>query len=299
MEFCVFIEPQQGASYDDQLAIAQASEQLGFTGFFRSDHFMRMGSGSGEPGPSDSWTILAGLARETSRIRLGTLVSSATHRHPSILAIQAANVDAMSGGRVELGIGTGWFEAEHIALGIPFPEKRFALLEDTLEIVERMWSDADRVSYEGAFYSLTDAPALPKPVQRRVPIIIGGGGPKRTPAIASRYADEFNIGFVSPEVMSEKFATVREAAGERQLKYSVALTTAVGRTREEYERRVSTIGHDVSTFADSALGGTVSEVVDRLGDLQARGADRVYFQRMDLHDPDHLELLAEVAAQLA
>jgi F420-dependent oxidoreductase-like protein len=297
MEFCIFVEPQEGASYDDQLAVAKATEELGFTGFFRSDHYMRMAPGSAEPGPSDSWTILAGLARETSRIRLGTLVSSATHRHPSILAIQVANVDAMSGGRVELGIGTGWFEAEHTALGIPFPDKRFGLLEDTLEIVERLWSDADRVSYEGSFYSLTDAPALPKPVQAHVPIIIGGGGPKRTPAIAARYADEFNIGFVSPEVVSEKFAVVREAAGDRTLKYSVALTTAVGRTREEYERRVTTIGRDVATFRNTALGGTVSEVVDRIGDLRERGADRLYFQVMDLHDPEHLELIAEVARQ--
>jgi F420-dependent oxidoreductase-like protein len=298
MEFCIFVEPQEGASYEDQLRVAQATEELGFTGFFRSDHYMRMAPGSPAPGPSDSWTILAGLARETSRIRLGTLVSSATHRHPSILAIQVANVDAMSGGRVELGIGTGWFEAEHVALGIPFPDKRFALLEDTLEIVERLWSDADRVSYEGTFFSLTDAPALPKPVQKRVPIIIGGGGPKRTPAIAARYADEFNIGFVSPETMSEKFAVVREAAGDRTLKYSVALTTAVGRTREEYERRVTTIGRDVATFAETALGGTVSEVVDRIGDLRERGADRLYLQVMDLHDPDHLELIAEVVSQL-
>ena len=298
MEFCIFIEPQQGASYDDQLAIAQATERLGFTGFFRSDHYMRMGPGSGAPGPSDSWTVLAGLARETQRIRLGTLVSSATHRHPSILAIQAANVDAMSGGRVELGVGTGWFEAEHRALGIPFPEKRFGLLEDTLEIVSRMWSDADRASYEGHTYSLTDAPALPKPVQAHVPIIIGGGGPKRTPAIAAKYADEYNANFTSPELMSERFAVVREAAGDKKLKYSVALTTAVGRTKEEYERRVTNIGRDVTSFAESGLGGTVSEVVDRLGDLRERGADRVYLQLMDLHDPEHLELLAEVVGQL-
>ena len=298
MEFCIFVEPQQGASYDDQLAVAQATERLGFTGFFRSDHYMRMGPGSGAPGPSDSWTVLAGLARETQRIRLGTLVSSATHRHPSILAIQAANVDAMSGGRVELGVGTGWFEAEHRALGIPFPEKRFGLLEDTLEIVSRMWSDTDRVSYEGSVYSLTDAPALPKPVQARVPIIIGGSGPKRTPAIAAKYADEYNANFTSPQVMSEKFAVVREAAGDKQLKYSVALTTAVGRTREEYERRVTNIGRDVATFAEAGLGGTVPEVVDRLGDLRERGADRVYFQLMDMHDLEHLDLLAEVVAQL-
>jgi len=291
MEFCIFTEPQQGATYDDLLAVATATEELGFTGFFRSDHYMVMGDGDGLPGPSDAWTTLAGLARDTSRIRLGTLVSSATHRHPSILAIQVANVDQMSGGRVELGLGTGWFEEEHRALGIPFPEKRFGLLEESLDIVTGLWAN-DRFSYEGKFYSLDNAPGLPKPTQEKVPIIIGGGGPKRTPAIAAKYASEFNIGFVDAATVSEKFDVVREAAAGRPLKYSVAMTTAVGTTPAEYERRVAAIGRNPATFRNTGIGGTVAEAEDRIADLRERGADRIYFQVMDLHDLDHLALLA-------
>lgn len=291
MEFCIFTEPQQGATYDDLLAVARATEDLGFTGFFRSDHYMAMDGEDGRPGPSDAWTTLAGLARDTSRIRLGTLVSSATHRHPSILAIQVANVDQMSGGRVELGLGTGWFEEEHRALGIPFPDKRFGLLEESLDIVTGLWSN-DRFSYSGRFYSLDNAPGLPKPTQEHVPIIIGGGGPKRTPAIAAKYAREYNIGFVDAATVSEKFDVVREAAAGRPLKYSVALTTAVGTTQVEYERRVAAIGRNPATFRTTGIGGTVSEASDRIADLRERGADRIYFQVMDLHDLDHLALLA-------
>jgi F420-dependent oxidoreductase-like protein len=300
MEFCIFTEPQEGATYDDLLAVARATEELGFTGFFRSDHYMAM-SGDGQPGPSDAWTTLAGLARDTSTIRLGTLVSSATHRHPGILAIQVANVDQMSGGRVELGLGTGWFEAEHTALGIPFPKKRFDLFEESLDIITGMWESDGPFSYTGSTYSLVDAPGLPKPTQAHVPIIVGGGGPKRTPAIAAKYADEFNIGFSSVSTIASKYAVVRDAAAEagRTLRYSAALTTAVGRTRAEYEKRAVAIGRDPQAFPDTALGGTVAQVVDKLGELREIGTDRVYLQVMDLHDLDHLELLArEVVSQL-
>ena len=176
MEYCLFTEPQQGFSYDDQLAFARSAEQHGLDGFFRSDHYLRMGPGDPRPGPTDAWTTLAGLARETSRIRLGTLVSSVTYRVPAILAIQVAQVDAMSGGRVELGLGTGWFEREHAAYGIPFPAKRFDLLEEQLQVVTGLWStpDADTFSFRGEHYALDEAPALPKPVQSPVPVIVGG-----------------------------------------------------------------------------------------------------------------------------
>ena len=196
MEFCTFTEPQQGASYDDQLAFAQTAERLGFDGFFRSDHYLHMGDGDGLPGPTDAWTTIAGLARETSRIRLGTLVSSVTYRVPGLLAIQVAQVDAMSGGRVELGLGTGWFGREHEAYGIPFPAKRFDLLEEQLEVVTGLWATpvGETYSFAGAHYRLTDAPALPKPVQSRVPVIVGGGGPKRTPELAARFATRASDG---------------------------------------------------------------------------------------------------------
>src|SRR5687768_5555912 len=198
MEYCVFTEPQQGAGYDDQLTFAQAAERLGFDGFFRSDHYLHMGDGDPYPGPTDAWTTLAGLARETSRIRLGTLVSSATFRHPGILAIQVAQVDAMSGGRVELGLGAGWYEQEHKAYAIPFPPTaaaRMDRLEEQLQVVTGLWStpETERFNFAGKHYTLTDSPALPKPVQRpHPPVIVGGGGPRRTPRLAAQYANEFN-----------------------------------------------------------------------------------------------------------
>jgi F420-dependent oxidoreductase-like protein len=190
LDLRIFTEPQQGASYDTQLAVAKAAETLGFSAFFRSDHYLAMG-GDGLPGPTDAWTTLAGLARETSTIRLGTLVSSATFRHPGVLAIQVAQVDQMSGGRVELGLGTGWFAAEHAAYGIPFPDKRFGMLTEQLEILTGLWGTpvGETFSHSGEHYTLTDSPALPKPAQARIPIVVGGGGPRRTPALAARFAD--------------------------------------------------------------------------------------------------------------
>lgn len=303
MEYCLFTEPQQGFTYDDQLAFAQSAERHGLDGFFRSDHYLRMGEGDPRPGPTDAWTTLAGLARETSRIRLGTLVSSVTYRVPSILAIQVAQVDAMSGGRAELGLGTGWFEREHAAYGIPFPAKRFDLLEEQLQVVTGLWQtpDAETFSFDGAHYRLDEAPALPKPTQSRVPVIVGGGGPKRTPALAARYATEFNIGFVAEAVVAEKFAVVRaacEAEGRdpATLKLSVALPTIVGRDDAEIDRRAAAIGRTRAQFDDGAnIIGTPAQVAEKVERLRALGAERVYFQLMDLRDIEHADLVgAEV-----
>ena len=160
MEYCVFVEPQFGATYDDLLASARTTERLGFTGFFRSDHYLTMMGFDGLPGPSDSWTTLAGLAREKERIRLGTLVSAATFRHPGVLAIQVAGVDAMSGGRVELGLGAGWYAAEHAAYGIPFPDRRFGLLEESLAIVTGLWATPPGKTFDfaGEHYTLSGSP---------------------------------------------------------------------------------------------------------------------------------------------
>jgi F420-dependent oxidoreductase-like protein len=306
MEYCIFTEPQQGASYDDQLAFAQAAERLGFDGFFRSDHYLHMGDGDGLPGPTDAWTTLAGLARETSRIRLGTLVSSVTYRTPGLLAIQVAQVDAMSGGRAELGLGTGWFAREHEAYGIPFPAKRFDLLEEQLELVTGLWSTpvSATYSFEGAHYRLKDAPALPKPVQSRVPVIVGGGGPKRTPELAARYATEFNIGFRSEQESAEKFAGVR-AACERigrdpaSLKLSVALPTLAGASASELDRRAANVGRTVDELrGDVNIVGGADEIVAKVERLVGIGAQRVYFQLMDLQDVSHVEYLGEVLPQL-
>ena len=299
MEYCLFTEPQQGASYEDQLAFAQTGELLGFDGYFRSDHFLRMGEGDPLPGPTDAWTTLAGLARETTKIRLGTLVSSVTYRVPGLLAIQVAQVDAMSGGRAELGLGTGWFEHEHQAYGIPFPAKRFDLLEEQLELVTGLWSTpvGEAYSFDGAHYQLTDAPALPKPVQSRVPVIVGGAGPRRTPELAARFATEFNIGFRPEADIAEKFAGVR-AACERvgrdpeTLKLSVALTTLAAASPSELERRAANTGRTVDEMrGDVNIVGDRDEIVAKVERLAALGADRVYFQLMDLQDVSHVEYL--------
>lgn len=305
MDLRIFIEPQQGASYDDQLRIALAAERLGYDALFRSDHFLAMG-GDGLPGPTDSWITLAGLARETSTIRLGTLVTSATFRLPGLLAIQVAQVDAMSGGRVELGLGAGWFEREHAAYGFPFPAKRFGLLTEQLEIVTGLWStpSGETFSYDGEHYTLLDSPALPKPVQAPLPIVIGGNGPARTPALAARFAAEYNTSFPEIADIPTRFATVRAAAEDAgrdpaSLKYSAALVLAVGKDEAEFTRRAAAIGREPAELREHGIAGTVPEALDRLAQLKEWGADRVYLQVLDLADLDHLELVAaEIAPHL-
>ncbi|PRY70056.1 F420-dependent oxidoreductase-like protein [Glaciihabitans tibetensis] len=307
MDFRIFTEPQQGASYDDLLAVARATEQLGFDAFFRSDHYLVMGDGDGMPGPTDAWTSLAGLARDTSRIKLGTLVSSVTYRHPGILAIQVAQVDQMSGGRAELGLGTGWYQREHEAYGIPFPAKRFGLLEEQLEIVTGLWSTpvGETYSFAGEHYQLANSPALPKPTQSTVPIIVGGGGPRKTPALAARFATEYNAGFVgdAPEIPA-RLERVREACAAidrdpSDLILSIAGTTAAGATEPEAARRAGAIGQDLASLRSGGFAGTTDEVVDRIGEMADLGISRVYFQIMDLSDLDHLDFLArEVVPRL-
>ena len=306
MDFRIFTEPQQGATYDDLLAVAQATEKLGFDAFFRSDHYLRMGDGDPGPGPTDAWTTLAGLARETSRIRLGTLVSSVTYRYPGILAIQVAQVDQMSGGRVELGLGTGWFEEEHRAYGIPFPPKRFDLLEEQLEIVTSLWATepGETYSFQGEHYSLENSPALPKPVQSPLPVIVGGKGAKRTPLLAARFATEFNVPFPDPGTLPGLFENVRRSCSELgrdpdDIVYSAAFVAAAGATEAEFTARATAIGREPAELRVNGLAGTASEVVDKLGALREQGVERVYLQILDLHDLDHLDFLArEVIPQL-
>ncbi|ASR55661.1 LLM class F420-dependent oxidoreductase [Cellulomonas sp. CW35] len=307
MELRVFTEPQQGATYDDLLRVARATEDLGFDAFFRSDHYLGMGT-PGLPGPTDAWTTLAGLARETSRIRLGTLVSSVTYRYPGILAIQVAQVDQMSGGRVELGLGTGWFEQEHTAYGIPFPAKRFGLLEEQLEIVTGLWGTpvGETYSFDGEHYTLTDSPALPKPTQQvhgrpGVPVIVGGNGPTRTPALAARFASEFNLAFPELDTVEAKFARARQACEEigrpaDDLVLSAALVLCVGTDEQEFARRAAAIGREPAELREHGLAGTPGEVVERLQWLRGLGASRVYLQMLDLADLDHLELVADAVA---
>ena len=309
MQLRIFTEPQQGADYGRLLAVARAAEELGFAAFFRSDHYLRMGGGSGLPGPTDSWVTLAALARETSRIRLGTLMSSATFRYPGPLAISVAQVDEMSGGRVELGLGAGWFEAEHAAYGIPFPgvAERFDRLEEQLAIITGLWETpvGQTFSFQGTYYPLTDSPGLPKPLQRpRPPILVGGLGPRRTPQLAARFADEFNIAFADPEETGAAFGRARDAcvaAGRdpASLACSAAETVCCGRTDAEVARRVAAAGVDGAELGAGGLVGSPAQVVDKLAVFGALGASRMYLQVLDLHDLDHLELIAaEVLPQV-
>ncbi|WP_159773980.1 LLM class F420-dependent oxidoreductase [Streptomyces sp. HM190] len=307
MDLRIFTEPQQGATYDKLLTVAKATEDLGFDAFFRSDHYLRMGSVDGLPGPTDAWITLAGLARETKRIRLGTLMTAGTFRLPGVLAIQVAQVDQMSGGRVELGLGAGWFEEEHKAYGIPFPKEKFARLEEQLAIVTGLWAtEVGRTfSYEGTHYQLTDSPALPKPAQAKVPVLIGGHGASRTPRLAARYADEFNMPFGSLEDSERQFGRVREAAVEAgrkgdDLVYSNALVVCVGKDDAEVARRAAAIGREVDELRTNGLAGTPAEVVEKIGRYQAVGSQRIYLQVLDLDDLDHLELISSaVQTQLS
>jgi F420-dependent oxidoreductase-like protein len=302
----VFTEPQQGASYDDLLAVAREAERLGFDAFFRSDHFLSMGPGSGEPGPTESWVTLAGLARDTERIRLGTMVTSATFRLPGPLAIAVATVDAMSSGRVELGLGAGWFEDEHRAYGIPFPgtRERFDRLEEQLAIVTGLWTTpvGERFDFKGSHYRLTDSPALPKPVQQpRPPVIVGGLGKRRTPALAARYADEFNVGFAPLGDFRTLVAAVTAACEQAgrdpsSMTWSTAQVLCCGEDEEAYRRRAAAIGREPDQLRATGLAGTVAEVTDKLGTFADAGAHRIYLQVLDLSDLDHLRL---VAAELA
>jgi F420-dependent oxidoreductase-like protein len=309
MDLRVFTEPQQGASYDRLLAVARAAEDAGYSAFFRSDHYLVMGGRSGLPGPTDAWVTLAGLARETSSIRLGTLMTAATFRLPGPLAIAVAQVDQMSGGRVEFGIGTGWYEAEHRAYGIPFPPlgERFDRLDEQLAVLTGLWEtpEGELFSFHGRHYDLTDSPALPKPAQRpRPPVLVGGAGPRRTPALAARYADEFNLPFAAPEQTGATFERVRAACEEAgrdpgSLVYSAAQVLCCGRDEAEVRRRAEAIGRDVDELRRNGLAGTPAELVDKLGRFAQVGTTRMYLQVLDLDDLAHLEFVAaEVMPQV-
>ena len=285
MELRIFVEPQQGASYDDQLAVARRAEDCGYAAFFRSDHYLAMGGSDGLPGPTDSWVTLAGLARETTTIRLGTLVSAATFRHPGLLAISVAQVDRMSGGRVDFGLGAGWFEDEHAAYGIPFPPvaERFERLEEQLEIITGLWGTAidEPYSFAGKHYSLSDAPALPKPATPQgPPIILGGKGVHKTPHLAARFADEFNVPFSPVAEVTQMYDR--------------------GRTDDELCGRAPAIGRSIEDLTENGVAGSPAQCVDKLGTYAEAGVQRVYLQVLDLSDLDHLDLVAErVVPQLA
>ena len=309
MRLRIFTEPQQGATYDDLLAVALEAERLGFGAFFRSDHYLHMGGEPG-PGPSDAWTTLAGLARDTSTIRLGTLVTSATFRHPGPLAVSVANVDAMSGGRVELGLGAGWYAAEHAAFGVPFPSlgERFERLEEQFEVITGLWATGPGATYEfhGKHHTVVGGTGLPKPVQSpRPPLIVGGLGPKRTPALAARFADEYNVPFADPETTGVQFDRVRAACEEAgrdpsSITFSAAQVVCIGGDEAEIARRAAVIGREVDELRTNGAAGSPQEAIERIHQFAERGAARVYLQVLDLQDLDHLRLIAaEVMPEVA
>jgi alkanesulfonate monooxygenase len=299
MELRIFTEPQQGATYDDLLRVALEAERLGFGAFFRSDHYLGMGT-PGLPGPTDAWTTLAGLARETSTIRLGTMMTSATFRYPGPLAIQVANVDQMS---------AGWFVQEHEKYAIPFPgtAERFDRFEEQLAVVTGLWSapaaEDGGFSYDGTHYQVSESPGLPKPVQRDghaggPPVLIGGVGKRRTPVLAARYADEFNLPFVPFDTGVEQIARVHAACEEigrdpGSLTTSSALVLCVAENEADLARRAAAIGREVDELRENGLAGLVPEVVDKIGRYAETGQSRLYLQTLDLGDLDHLRLVAE------
>ncbi|MEP1122915.1 MAG: LLM class F420-dependent oxidoreductase [Ilumatobacter sp.] len=304
-DLTIFTEPQQGATYDDLLAVAQRAERLGFGAFFRSDHYLAMGDSDGLPGPTDAWITLGALARETTTIRLGTLVTSATFRLPGPLAISVAQVDQMSNGRIELGLGAGWFTEEHDAYGIPFPGlgERFDRLEEQLEVITGLWStpSGETFSHDGPYYPITDSPALPKPVQSPMPIVVGGGGPKRTPALAARFATEFNTPFVSLDFFVEQTDRVRsacEAVGRdpASLTYSAALVVCVGQDEAEFVTRAAAIGREPDELRENGAAGTPDQLRATVERWRAAGAQRLHLQVLDLADLDHLDLIAATLA---
>lgn len=310
LDFRVFVEPQQGATYGDQLAVARAAEKLGYSAFFRSDHYLAM-SGDGLPGPTDSWVTLAGIARETSTIRLGTMVTSATFRYPGPLAVSVAQVDEMSGGRVEFGIGAGWFEAEHQAYAIPFPSlrERFDRLTEQLDIITGLWTtpQGQTFDYSGDHYTVAESPGLPKPAQTpHPPIIVGGQGAKRTPALAAKFAAEFNVPFVPLETAKTQFERVAAAVSEAgrsadSMTYSAAFVLCAGRDDAEIARRAAAIGREVDELrSNSATVGTPAEIADKLSAFTEAGMQRVYLQVLDMSDLEHLEFFAgEVIPQIS
>ena len=298
----IFTEPQQGASYDELLAVAQRAEQLGFGAFFRSDHYLKMGDGSGMPGPTDAWVTLGALARETSTIRLGTLVTAATFRLPGPLAISVAGVDQMSNGRIELGIGAGWYATEHQAYGVPFPDlgARFDNLEEQVDIIHGLWNtpDGETFSYDGKVWQVSESPALPKPVQAGgPPIIIGGGGKTRTPRLAARYAAEFNLPFSPIDTYVNQCGVVARAceAQDRDpatMTWSAAVVVCLGENEAELAQRAAAIGREPDELIANGVAGTPDQARAAVQRWADAGADRLYLQVLDLGDLDHLDLIA-------
>jgi F420-dependent oxidoreductase-like protein len=310
VELRICTEPQEGATCAQLTAVAASARQHGFAAFFRADHVLPMSGRPAPPGPVEAMVSLAAIAAQVPDIRLGTLLTSATFRHPGLLAIQAANIDEISGGRLELGLGAGWFEAEHLAYGLPFGAsfgERFDRLAEQLEILTGLWATpaGGTFDYAGAYYQLAGAPGLPKPLQRagdgtpRVPLVLGGHGPRRTPALAARFADEFNVGFAAPAVTGAQIARVRaacEAIGRNpaDITYSAVQLACLGADPATLTRRLAATGRRPQEYQDDGLAGSASQILDQLAAFARVGVSRMYLQILDLADLDHLAELGQL-----
>jgi F420-dependent oxidoreductase-like protein len=308
VRICLMIEGQEGVTWDEWRALAEACEQHGLEGLVRSDHYgslLAPGRGS-----LDAWATLSGLAAVTSRIRLGTMVSPATFRHPSELAKVVATADHVSGGRVELGLGAGWNEAEHRSYGFPFPElsERLERFTAQLEIVHRSWTE-DEFDFAGRYYRLEGCRALPKPLQQpHPPLIVGGGAKRGTLEPAARFADEYNTPFVGPEGCRRRKQHWDEACehvGRGPLPFSVMTGLIVGSDRTELVEharrtlgRMNREGDDVEAFIEergaSTVVGTVEEVRERLAEYEDAGVERIMLQHLDHSDLDTVALLGSL-----
>jgi F420-dependent oxidoreductase-like protein len=303
MALRIFTEPQQGASYDQLLSIARTAEECGFGAFFRSDHILKMGSVSGLPGVTDAWTTLAGLARDTTSIRLGTLVTPVTFRGIGPFAVIAAQVDHMSGGRVDIGLGAGWFDAEHAAFGLPFPPTatRYDLLEDQLAILHGAWTAPAGATFKlrGKTTSVSISADTIRPLQQpHPPIVLGGMGGPKSGRLAATYAAEYNVPFTPVDTTRDVHEKVRKACEDAgrdpaSMVYSAAQVVCCGENDADIARRAEAIGREVEELKKNGLAGTPAEVVDRLEEFAAAGVERFYLQVLDIDDLDHLRLIAE------
>jgi F420-dependent oxidoreductase-like protein len=309
MDVCLMIEGQEGVTWDEWVRLARACEDLGFEGLFRSDHYLSFYEPT-ERGALDAWATIAALGAVTERIRLGSMVSPVTFRHPAVLAKSVVTADHVSGGRVELGMGAGWFEQEHAAFGFPFPpvRERMDMLAEQIEIVHRLWGgDGDKVTYEGEHYRLESCPALPRPVRAPHPrLIVGGGAGPRSAALAARWADEYDVVYVDPAGAKDRMGRLSaacEAIGRdpASLRRSLLAKAVVGADEAEVRRRTTELmaweheDGDVDAYlADlraTHIAGTPEQVLDRLGEYAAAGIRRVLVHQLVHRDLDQVELI--------
>jgi F420-dependent oxidoreductase-like protein len=295
----LMIEGQEDVTWEDWVALADACERSGVEALFRSDHYLSV-MGEGERGALDAWAVISALAARTTRLRLGTMVSPTSFRHPSVLAKLATTADHISGGRIELGLGTGWSEIEHTAYGFPFlsMKERMDVLEEQLEIIhDGHWGDGP-FSFKGDHYEVADLKARPQPVQRpHPPLIMGGAAGPRAARLAARYADEYNTVMPTLDEVRERRANIAaacEKAGREPIPFSVMTTAVIGADEAEYDERMRELeawtgGRDENR--ETMILGTVEQVVERLKAYEEAGVERIYLQHLTHRDVEMVELI--------